>query len=403
MSKKARKLQFEQIQQFQNSLDGEILTVGGFLQNLKNILNVGDDLEMARSLKSWLPALEDYEKGRFDERIERTRIEFERGELTADVIRKGFGNITVKNHGPKWSRSVSVGAGVSQEVNVRVTSVFDCPSLVIEGESDQEDENDPVHAIAPTSENEAWTTSGWESTHVVLVDANGEMMNTVNVKSRIDDLAINSENEVLVTCFREKCIKKMSENGEIIDTIQTSFYPRGIAATEDGGFLVCMTDDYSTSLASDSRRLVTKYSRTGNIDSTFELNQDSRLFRRPYRIAENINNDICVSDRTSMGSGRVVVLDNNGNLKFIYEGPTNNQCQRKFAPAGITCDSFGQILVADTNNHCIHILDRSGQFLGFLLKPEDGITSPHSLAFDGKGFFWVGDELGSIRVFEYIL
>ncbi|KAK3099171.1 hypothetical protein FSP39_000471 [Pinctada imbricata] len=305
----------------------------------------------------------------------------------------------------KWSRSVSIGNGhgTTQGVNVKILSTFECPSLsaVDESESDDDADDEPIHAIAPVTDNEAWIGSGWETTRIGLVERNGQNRRLVDVDSRIDDFALTPNNELLMSCFREKLIKRLSKDGDIVSEIHTPFFPRGITSCSDGGFIVCMTDDYSTSLASDSRRLLMKYSNEYELKDSYEIYEESRLFRRPYRVAENNNGDICVSDRTSMGSGRVIVLFSNGKLRFVYEGPSNNQCERKFAPAGIVCDHLGRILVADTNNHCVHILDQSGQFLGFLLKREDGLVSPHTLSFDRAGGLWIGDELGNIRVFQY--
>lgn len=76
-------------------------------------------------------------------------------------------------------------------------------------------------------------------------------------------------------------------------------------------------------------------------------------------ISENRNEDISVYD---IQARAVVVVDQSGRLRFTYAG-TPNTNMREFHPRGITTDSQVQILSADYNNDCIHIVDEDGHFL----------------------------------------
>ena len=104
-----------------------------------------------------------------------------------------------------------------------------------------------------------------------------------------------------------------------METVPLPYYPRGIATCADGGLLVCMTDSYCSCASDNSRRFVAKYTTDLKLDKVFEFEDNKRLFTRPYRMTENINGDICVTDKTAMGSGRVVVLDRHGILKSIQQ------------------------------------------------------------------------------------
>lgn len=76
-------------------------------------------------------------------------------------------------------------------------------------------------------------------------------------------------------------------------------------------------------------------------------------------IAENKKHDICVAD---CGAITVVVVDLNGKLRFIYSGYALESNTNHFLHSGIATDSQSRILTADSNNQCIHILDKDGLF-----------------------------------------
>ncbi|KAK3582875.1 hypothetical protein CHS0354_012487 [Potamilus streckersoni] len=61
-----------------------------------------------------------------------------------------------------------------------------------------------------------------------------------------------------------------------------------------------------------------------------------------------------------------------------------------FDPRGITCDRYGHIIVSDYSNHSVHMLDKHGRFLCYLVTEADGIIGPTSVAVDSNGLLWVG-------------
>lgn len=72
-------------------------------------------------------------------------------------------------------------------------------------------------------------------------------------------------------------------------------------------------------------------------------------------ITENRNLDICVSDNTAQS---VLVVDLAGKLRFTYSGyPTT---KKSLETVDITTDYQSQTLIADSKNHCIHILNEDG-------------------------------------------
>jgi hypothetical protein len=71
-------------------------------------------------------------------------------------------------------------------------------------------------------------------------------------------------------------------------------------------------------------------------------------------ISENRNMDICVSDCQARS---VVVVNALGKIWFRYTGHPSNT-EGLFSPHGITTSNQGHILLADSNNNRIHIVDQ---------------------------------------------
>lgn len=112
-------------------------------------------------------------------------------------------------------------------------------------------------------------------------------------------------------------------------------------------------------------------------------------------INENRNLDICVADSRA---NSVVVVDQLGKLRFRYTGHPSEARRNPFKPFGITTNSQGQILTADHNNHCIHILDKDGQFLLYI----DDVIDPYGLCIDRYDMLFVTEyTTGNVKVIKY--
>ncbi|XP_062613998.1 E3 ubiquitin-protein ligase TRIM71-like [Saccostrea cucullata] len=383
-------------------IEQEVLGIGSALQYIHNILQYGSPLEVCDALPTINNILDDYSDRGQTPRLEKTDITFELGDLTPKSIQQGFGSLAVRNKGRFWARSISVGFRGLQDVNIKMQTGFDFPTSSLE--EVQEEEELPIHALTTSSthQNQVWTCAGWNSSTIALLDNQGTPQTSVPIGHKVDDITASTEDELFISCFHKRMLVRYKISTVTMESVHLPYYPRGLTVCNDGSLLICMTDSYSSCASDNSRRFVAKYTKDLKLDSVYEFENNNRLFTRPYRVAENINGDICVTDKTSMGSGRVVVLDRHGKFKFAFEGPSNNQCKGSFSPAGITCDSYGRILVADSNNNCVHILDPNGNFGGFLLQQGDTPTSPHSICIDNHSQFWVGDEEGNIKLYEYL-
>ncbi|XP_069129991.1 tripartite motif-containing protein 2-like [Argopecten irradians] len=390
------------LEQFRLELEKELLAASESIRRTEQVLKRGTDVEIVCVSKISHELLDSLESERSLPKLQKLDVAFETGDLAADILKNGFGHCSTKNSGFTWSRSVSMCQGDPQDVSINLVSEFHCP-VVADGDNDDDFANESVQAMTPVSGGQTAVCYGCESDRVAFMDEKGEAISSLRVGVVIDDLARQNDHSVVMSCFQDRSIRAIENNGNVRELVSTELYPRGLAVSSDGSLLVCLMDQYSTSVTKASKRLVARLDSQGQQVQAYEYTDgNKRLFTRPYRVVENINGDVCVTDKTSMGSGRVVVLDCLGNLRFIYDGCSASAWERPFSPCGIVCDSYGRLLIADTNNHCIHIVDKHGQFVSFLLRKEDGITCPTTLTLDGQGQLWVGNGNGQMKVYQYL-
>ncbi|KAL3873040.1 hypothetical protein ACJMK2_036202 [Sinanodonta woodiana] len=258
-----------------------------------------------------------------------------------------------------------------------------------------------VTSLCPVSETEAWVV--WHcGPQVHMVDKDGKLKKTVDTGCKVDDISVDFDGNLVISCFETKCLKRLNENYEVKQIIQLEFVPRGFRFTSWDEIVVCCVQNIHHQNG-DFCRLVKINVENDSVVSEIG---DPTHFIQPWRIAVNINGDICVSDRNK---GTVSIFDPSGKLKATYCGPAVNT-RHPFAPHALCCDSFGQIFVVDYSNHAVHVLDPLGRFRGFLIMDTEleknaifmGTSSPFSIGIDKMGDLWVGNKYGYITVLRYV-
>lgn len=143
-------------------------------------------------------------------------------------------------------------------------------------------------------------------------------------------------------------------------------------------------------LPTSTRKLIA-YSETWQLVKSFEFAMSGkRLFTVPYRI-KTIAGQICVLDHTSEHTGRVLAVNSLGHRMWEYNDPQETSTHVKpFFPTAIATTESSKIVVADTANSAIHILNTAGNVIAFKSTIDLGIEHPYSLDIDENGQLWVG-------------
>ena len=228
---------------------------------------------------------------------------------------------------------------------------------------------------------QAWVETNTKT--LQLVDRHGTVKDTIpTIDFNFEDIVLSPQGDILLTDWANKCITAISSDKKIKTLFKLQWEPSGLCCLHSG--------DIAVTFLNERREVI--YSASGKVIK--EL--DKKLFRLPFRVAQSkVNSDLYISD---WGAEKVVTLDKDYRVRYEYTG----RDRESFSPRGLCTDNAGHILITDSINHRVHILDRDGQFRQFLLTKEQGLREPWSIDADSEGNAWVGDGC-VVKVVKYLL
>ncbi|VDI17079.1 Hypothetical predicted protein [Mytilus galloprovincialis] len=213
-------------------------------------------------------------------------------------------------------------------------------------------------------------------------------------KIQIFDMAWINDEELLVSS-RKYDLKIYHEDGQL--KTYKSFSPLKtscVHVTKNSKIIVGVSESSPVTLPppSDCIRRLVVMNQDGDIQHTIEYNKDNqRLLSYPRRV-KTFNDKILVVDIINKEEeGRVVLLDYGGQLHWTYNGYNSiNSHQVKFYPKDVAITSTDMILVSDSLNHAIHILNPAGEVIVWKDVKSLGIELPWSLSIDNSDVLWIG-------------
>lgn len=269
--------------------------------------------------------------------------------------------------------------------------------IVISEINTEYDESNRISGVSCLNEEEIWTCG---NDHIMrLYNLEGELLKSIQTKSG------NAPFDIAVTlCGNLVYIDDDNDEYRTLNivkkkTIQTLIKQRGwgpssVCIASSGDILVIMINE-----AQDQTKVV-RYSFLLIVKQSIQFDEigkplyssNKNIFYKS--ICENNNLDICVAD---CGAGAVVVINKSGILRFRYRGYFLTA--ESFDPVGITKDSQNRILISDSNNHLIHILDENGDFLRYIKE----IQFPVGLCEDSKDDLFLAENTSKVKKIKYCM
>ena len=216
-----------------------------------------------------------------------------------------------------------------------------------------------------------------------LMDTNGHVKETIDINSRWSNVVKSAHGDIILTDESDKnniCINSISSDRRIKTLFRIeSGIPSGLCLLNSG--------DIAITFYSNGKVFI--YSMSGKVIK--EL--DKKKFINPHRVAQNkVNNDIYIAYKTCYrntydSGGKVLALGKDYNVRYEYTGQENNT--KPLYPSDLCTDDTGHVLILDGNGDQVHILDKDGRFLQYLLTGDHGLWGLFSIDVDGKGNAWV--------------
>ncbi|XP_052697613.1 uncharacterized protein LOC128175811 [Crassostrea angulata] len=256
----------------------------------------------------------------------------------------------------------------------RILDVPTVTSVIDTGFPANEENNNRLYDMAVTDDNKVWM--GGHSRELKLFDLQGHLNHTVNITGMLSCVYLCMYNQkVVYTDQPNKAVKMISETDTVVFTTG-DWAPYGVTSAASGDLLVC--------LRKDDQSKVVRYSSTGTVLQKIQYDSWGQpLYRWAVYITENVNGDIIVTDWEKKA---VIAVDRLGIFRYSYSGVTYST---------VTTDSVGHVIITDLSWNKIHMLDRDGRFLRYII-PEGGIKNPRGVCILGDGEMMVGESLTEI-------
>ncbi|KAI8499326.1 hypothetical protein Bbelb_230900 [Branchiostoma belcheri] len=246
------------------------------------------------------------------------------------------------------------------------------------------------HSKATTGEVKQSMVQGFISTKVERPWVQKVSFDFLIGRSACPNVAVSKDNEVYLVHYSNSKIQVYTIDGIYIREFTTTlpgetgetFGPHDVAVDRNDNLWVVGGEH------------VVQYSREGTCLATIEL-----LRGMPNR-----------SITVSMATEQVIVTEGYQLRVFNQDGSvvgtygSEYMSPKQWGPRYVTVDGEGNILVTDYNNHCVHVLDREGNFkskLGSEGSHESQFKFPQGICVDGKGNVIVADGgNGCVKMFD---
>jgi hypothetical protein len=181
-----------------------------------------------------------------------------------------------------------------------------------------------INNIITVDDKSTWVND-WDKQVIRQINIdNDNITTTKQISCKIYNMTLTSNNDILLCGGNSSDIKLLTKSGEIkpFFSVSSSLFTLGIHVTTDNNIIVGVVEPGNLFTPTDkSTRALLIFGMDGKQQHTYQYDSNKhRLFTGPARITTNNNKDIVVVDRTSVNTGRVVVVGWEGGLRWTYTG-----------------------------------------------------------------------------------
>ncbi|XP_078330167.1 uncharacterized protein LOC144624376 [Crassostrea virginica] len=255
----------------------------------------------------------------------------------------------------------------------------------------------PLDGIACVGEAEAWIFG--ESETITRINIHGAVKDTVTTTCQFGpyDISVTRGRELIYSDYSSNTVNIVRDGKtETLITQPREWIPWRLSCTRSRDILIHV---YKGSGPQTKNKII-RYQGQNIKEEICNDGRGNPIFKDGFNslfMSENNTGDVCISD---VNADTVVVVNKTGRVRFRYDG-TPARREISFGPRGIVTDALSQIIVTDTNNDCLHILDQNGQFMKCV--DDCGLVKPLGLSLDSEGRLWSGlYGTGEIKVIEYL-
>uniref|UniRef100_K1PVQ7 Tripartite motif-containing protein 3 n=1 Tax=Magallana gigas TaxID=29159 RepID=K1PVQ7_MAGGI len=318
---------------------------------------------------------------------------FTAGQYSKEDVTKLLGRITVPNTKPENRKMKTIETAskhLKPTVKQRKSDVKEKLSLSSSVTKVREYKVpvDRVYHVSLGKSGRLWVSDC--SGNLVQTDLQGNQLQKIQTSGRTEGYhTVTQEGDLIYTDKDNKVINRITPENTIIEFIKTELWvPLGIHSSHING-------DILVGMRKNGAGKVTRYKKTGTLIQNIECdNKGQKLYDIPHNITENLNGDICTSDKDKRA---LVVVDKAGQHRFSYKGQ-----RAVFFPRGVCTDLLGHILLCDYYSDTLHLLDQDGQFLCLLLT-QQGVKDPYSVCVDDDNNLIFGKtNTNTVTVYKYL-
>nr|XP_022296354.1 uncharacterized protein LOC111106114 [Crassostrea virginica] len=275
--------------------------------------------------------------------------------------------------------------------------LIDVPRILTDINTEYGEDN-KLRSVSYLNDSEFWTCGGDKILR--LYNIQGELLKSLQTKTGNMplDITVTHRRELVYIDYNDRSIN-IVKNTQIQPLIRLPRWkPLYLCTSSSGDILIAM-------VSNDKKQAkVVRYSGPLKIQTIQMDDQGQPLYSSSTNtkyLTENRNLDICMADFAAYS---VVVVNVTGKFRFRYTGLSSIQIpsntKKPFKPSGITSDSQSRILTTDSDNHCIHILDKDGNFLRYI--DNCGLQCPAGLCMDSRDHLFVAEwKIGKVKKIQY--